>query len=157
MFSVRTRSNETLRALEKIQRGFASGSHLPVLERVAWESFKRLVSATPKRFTGATRAAWQVIRAGDRGYVIRNPSRVMNYLEHGTKAHGPVAAKFLYIPLRAGAMVWHRGLVRGSDYILARRVRGIRAMHIARNEQRLLVPIVRARMRAWVSSKLEGK
>lgn len=71
---------------------------------------------------------WAVVKLGD-GYKVVSLSKVALFLEEGTKAHGPVRAKFLYIPLRPNAAVWRKGMIFGKDYILAKRVKGIKARH----------------------------
>ena len=104
-----------------------------ILEKQAWRAMGRLVSNTPKRFTGQTRASWSVKKT-DRGFRVGNPSKVMMFLEEGTRAHGAANGGFLYIPLTANAMIWRRGLIFGRDFRLARHVKGITARHIVRDE-----------------------
>lgn len=106
----------------------------PVLEKQAWKTFARLVSDTPKRFTGQTRKEWSVKADGD-GFYVGNPSKVMLFLEEGTQAHGAANGGMLYIPLNANAMIYRKGLIFGRDFRLARHVRGITARHIVADEK----------------------
>lgn len=137
---VRVRSNETRAFLKRLRRAFKDNRHMVMLEGIAWKSFARLVAKTPKGFTGLTRQKWSVIKVAGRGYIITNTSKVMRFLEEGTRAHGPKTAKALYIPLNRAAALrgWHPGLVQGSDYILRGRVRGIRALKIVQAERVLI-------------------
>lgn len=97
----------------------------------------RLVEATPKKWTGQTRREWRTAPIAG-GWTITNDSRVMRWLEKGTKAHGPKRAKMLYIPLVPSAMYgYSKGFVFGKHYILKKRVRGITAMRIVEKERPL--------------------
>lgn len=142
--------------LRKIAKGMSVQGQRNVIMRAAWITHARLVRSTPKRWTGQTRRGWTVIAASDKpAAVVTNISRVMTYLERGTRAHGPVRARKLFIPLTrkaaqagaAGVMRANRQLsleqtfgtasarrrppfVYGRDYVFAKRVRGIRAMRI---------------------------
>lgn len=126
-----------------------------VIRKVAWAWHARLVLRTPKRWTGATRRAWivQPTAIGSSfGYRVANTSKVMVYLERGTRPHGPRRAKRLFIPLtrraaEAGARVVMADVISarrdrrrpkfriGRDFVLARRVRGIRPMNIIRDAE----------------------
>jgi hypothetical protein len=109
--------------------------------KLASESRRNVVRATPKKWTGQTRRGWVMYKLGQSHYVVKNDNPVMRFLEYGTKAHGPVTANRLFIPLRRVAFnAYLTGnfskIKYGRDYVLAKRVRGIRAKHIARDEQR---------------------
>ena len=82
-------------------------------------------------------ASWVTEELKD-GFRIKNTNVVMIYLEKGTKAHGPVTAKRLYIPLKPEAVQWSKGLKFAEDFVLAKRVRGIRALNILGSE----IPII---------------
>jgi len=98
---------------------------------------KRLVEQTPKKWTGQTRREWRTAQIIG-GWTITNDSKVMRFLEKGTKAHGPKRAKMLYIPKVPQAMYgYQKGFVFGIHYILKKRVRGIRAMKIVERERPL--------------------
>ncbi len=112
------------------------------------DTIKDLKSKTPK-LTGKTRDSWirQSFRGeGGRfgyGWEISNKSPALKYLEDGTKSHGPVKAKHLYIPLRISARKGYRkGMKFGRDYILKKRVAGIKAHNIVKNQ----LPITRRNM-----------
>lgn len=56
---------------------------------------------------------------------------IAKFVDQGTANNGqgyiyPKRAKRLYIPLKRTAIVWREGLKFGKDYILAKRVRGIK-------------------------------
>lgn len=105
---------------------------LSVIAQKGVATLKSKMPQTPKVkgfLTGETANRWFTIKKGDGSYSIFNTSKVALFLEEGTKAHGPKTAKFLYIPLRANARVWRKGLVFGRDFILVKWVKGIDAMH----------------------------
>lgn len=123
-----------------------------VLHRVAIESHGRVVMATPKRWTGLTRRAWQLFRRpGSR--LVTNDTKVMKFLEFGTANQGrgyiypkirsglgwnKRRKKALYIPLTASAAHtgYKPGMKVGKDFLLAKRVRGIKPRRIAQKESR---------------------
>lgn len=165
MISIRTRSEATQAYLDRVRQGFASGGHMRPLARVAMGSLRRLVLATPKGYTGQTRRRWQVKTIQGQGYLVSNSYKVMRWLEEGTRAHGPVRARALWIPLNrraamrgpkrgndpaGGAGEGEAPLQRGVDFRFALRVRGIRAMRIAERERGRLPPIIRREMVQWL-------
>lgn len=88
--------------------------------------------------------------------MVTNTSKVMVFLERGTRAHGPVTANALYIPLKKSAMIWRRGLVFGRDYVLAKRVRGIRARRIVETERPRAEERLHTELRTYVRRALLG-
>lgn len=134
---IKVRDERAKAYLRNVRDAFQKGLHMEVLKKVAWESFARLVIATPKGYTGNTRQSWKVIPVPNVGYIVTNVSKVMLFLELGTKAHGPVKAKFLFIPLNRSAAIggWTEGMVYGTDYVLAKRVRGMQALGIVASER----------------------
>lgn len=142
-----TGSQETIKRIARMQGALTPQAIDQVVDRVALETHANLVKATPKRWTGQTRAAWQIISPSLGVRIIRNDSKVMAFLERGTANNGqgyilPKKGKYLYIPLTRRAMGgWRQGFVYGRDYILKTRVRGIKARRIAEQEE------VRARIR----------
>lgn len=154
-----------------------------VCDRVANQSLARLVNATPTRYYGKAKGSWFHAKIAPMVHVNTNPSKVMRFLEDGTKAHGPKTAKALFIPLNqqtseagprgvmeANAAARTRGVwtsynarvmgnrsapklpyVFGVDFVWARRVRGIKARHIARDEQK----VVRRELRDQLVTMLE--
>lgn len=103
-----------------------------ISKKWAKKGFKLVKQNTPKR-SGKTRNRWRVYKTGKNQWVIENDSPVMRFLEHGTKAHGPVTAKFLFVPIKRKITQWRPGLVMGKDYILTKKVRGIKPHHIIRD------------------------
>lgn len=131
-----------------------------VVERVAFQTEASIKEATPVRFEGQVRRAWNTLNPGpqpDGAHVriVRNDSvtkdgvPIMLFIEEGTANNGtgyiePKTAKNLYIPLtRRAAGGWRSGLKWGVDYILRKRVRGAKGQHIVAAE----VPKVRERLR----------
>ena len=130
-----------------------------LVRKTAEESRRNVVRATPKKWTGQTRRGWKVYQAGRMHYIVHNLNPVMGFLEHGTRAHGPVTARRLYIPLkRAGFNAYLTGnfskLKYGRDYVLAKRVKGIRAKHIARDEERQATRLLAGRINQLVTDTI---
>src|SRR5262249_23283429 len=91
--------------------------------------------ATPKKWFGQVRRSWQMQKPRPGTRVLLNQNKIMLFLEEGTREHGPVTKKFLYIPLnRNAAMGWHPGLKLGVDYILRKRVKGTEARWMGREQ-----------------------
>lgn len=155
------------------------------VEQVALESLSRVVERTPTRYTGAVRKAWVHRKLGLMQHLVTNPSKVMGWLERGTRAHGPVNAKALFIPLnRRAAEAGPRGVMEanaravvggqwrnytaraagkkgravkkpfvvGDDFVWAKRVKGIKPMHIARDEQRFVKKELKTRLMAVITN-----
>lgn len=138
----------TLRMLKVVRDSLTPQKMAQITSRAAHETKRSLMKKTPVRFTGKTAKSWQVRKTGN-SYIIENTSEVMAFLERGTRAHGPVRARFLYIPLTFRASKgWNKSLKFGRDYVLARRVRGIKAMHIFRKEK----PLARERLRRYIKN-----
>lgn len=121
--------------LMRFQQGLSPEGIDPVVERVALWAIAELKKRTPTNKIGGghlTRAAWQGPTKTQPGArLIENASKVMRFLEEGTQEHGPVRAKFLFIPLTARALGgWVKGMQFGVDYILTKHVRGIVPMRI---------------------------
>jgi hypothetical protein len=75
----------------------------------------RLIRQTPKRWTGQTRRSWIINKIGDTGYELTNTSKVMRFLENGTRAHGPKTAKRLFVPLTKRAfLAGPRGVIAAN-------------------------------------------
>ncbi len=134
---IEVQSDRAVAFLHRVKASFDNGEHHKVVATVAAKSFARVVTATPKGFTGNLRQQWQMTQAQPGEWHLFNLSKVMRFIEYGTKAHGPVRAKALYIPKTRSAAVggWRKGLVYGKDYVLAKWVRGITARHIVRAEK----------------------
>ena len=136
-FGFKVNADEAIKAIKGVKKDVSTGMDREVLPTVAWGTHGRLMRATPVGFTGTTRRSWSVSRKQGGSYEVTNPKKAMLFLEVGTKAHGPVRAKFLFIPLtrRAALLGWRPSLVIGRDYVLAKRVRGIKALNIVKEER----------------------
>ena len=156
---VQVNSDAARAFLNRVQRAFNDGEHEDVVATEAAKSFGRMVRATPKGFTGNTRQSWELQRTGRGEWWIHNDNKVMRFLEYGTRAHGPVRAKRLYIPLNRRAAIggWRRGLVFGQDYVLAKRVKGIKPMGIVAAEKDRAEADLQTAMRRFLSSLLSGR
>jgi len=140
----------------------------------------RIVRRTPKRWTGQTRRSWVVRNTSGTEVELANTSKVMRYLEYGTRAHGPKRAKMLFVPLtRKAFLAGPRGVIAankaasaaaassggkkgrkrkppfvvGKDFVFTKRVRGIRAMNIVRDA----IPFARATLKALMTRHLVEK
>lgn len=107
--------------ITRIEKGLSKSVIDKIIEAAAWKG-QRLFAST----LNSKSIFWLVKKLGD-GQQISTANKVALFLEDGTKAHGPKTAKFLYIPLRPGAATWRKGFVFGKDYILTKRVKGIKA------------------------------
>ena len=121
--------------------------------RVGYSVMRRLVTATPKKWTGQVRREWQVLPQGS-SVIVTNPSKIMFFLEKGTRAHGATNGKFLYIPLHPAAAMWRPGLKRGRDFILTKRVRGIKARRIAERERPVAAAETLAALTSYVNKTI---
>ena len=169
MITVVSRHRETVRRLQRIRRTIRSGEANRVIERVAWQVHAKLVNRTPKGYTGNTRKSWKVEKQLGLGYAVSNTSKVMAWLEEGTRPHGPVEAGALFIPLNKKAA--HRGpispaqreagetngLIRGQDFILARRVDGIRALRIVQRMRPVARRLLDIHMRRFLRRTIHGR
>ena len=115
------------------------------LKKVAVHAMGRLIQETPKNKLGGggmTRRKWSLLNYSSGrfvGFEINNTSKVMRFLEYGTKSHGPRTAKFLYVPLKKKAIYgWSEGLKFGKDYVLAKKVKGIPALRIVDKRRRIV-------------------
>jgi hypothetical protein len=156
---VQVNSDAARAFLNRVQGAFNRGEHEEVVAGVAAKSFGRMVRATPKGYTGYTRKEWQLQQTGRGEWWVHNDSEVMRHLEYGTRAHGPKTKKALYIPLNRKAAVggWHDKLVFGQDYVLAKRVKGIKPMGIVAAEKERAEADLQTAMRRFLSGLLDGR
>lgn len=91
--------------LQRLEKAMSTTDE--VVERVALNSLRRVVNDTPRGYTSDTAKQWVHRALGFCKHVVANPSKVMFWLEHGTKAHGPKKAKALFVPLNEKA--WKAG------------------------------------------------
>lgn len=129
---------QTIAFLQRVRDGLSTQALDPVIEAVAFEVLARIVELTPKKWFGQVRRSWQILHPEEATYAVLNDNPIMTYLEKGTRDHGPVHRKALFIPLTrraalAAAAGHFQGLKYGEDYVLAKRVRGIRARRIIEN------------------------
>lgn len=113
----------------RVERNLSSSQVDRVLEATAWSGLKYIIVPAMPHKTGALKRSWKPVKVSAHQWKIASDSKVALYIEEGTKAHGPKTAKFLYIPLRPGAASWRQGFVWGKDYILVKKVKGIKAQH----------------------------
>lgn len=142
MIRASSSGDEVNAKLRRIALAVEDGSFDQPVEIAAWRCRTELIERTPKKWTGLTRKAWQVDKPGAGTRIVANKSKVMLFLEEGTGNAGtptsnggyiyPKSKKFLFIPKTSTAAVggWRAGMKWGIDFVLARRVRGIQAMHI---------------------------
>ena len=107
--------------IKRIEDGLSKPVIEKIIEAAAWKG-QRLFASTLH-----SKSIFWLVKKLDDGQQIFTANKVAWFLEDGTKAHGPKTAKFLYIPLRPGAATWRKGFVIGKDYILTKRVKGIKA------------------------------
>lgn len=110
-----------------------------VLEPIAFKTHREVVEATPK-LSGTLRGHWNVTHPKPAQYVVINKSKVMVFLEHGTGLTTggwikPKVARRLFVALSKKARERQPGLVYGVDYVLAKRVRGIKAHNIVKKQR----------------------
>ena len=129
-----TNTQNALRRIERLKAAMDGGGARRVTETVAFWTFRELVLRTPKKWTGQVRRGWQITKAGI-GWQVTNLNKVMLFLERGTRSHGPRTAKALFIPLTRKAAMGGQDLKFGRDYIFAKRVKGIAARHIVRDQR----------------------
>lgn len=146
--------------IDRLKRSLQPPALTAVLERVAFETLAHVVAATPKKWTGQVRRSWHVLRPNPHLRTVTNPNKIMRWLEYGTAGGGtgfvyPVKAKALYIPLVRRAMYgWKPSFKFGVDYVLARRVRGIRPRGIVAAERGLAAIRLKLAMKEHVRKAL---
>jgi hypothetical protein len=96
--------------LIKLQNGLAPPKIDPVIERVALETFRMVVEATPKKWFGQLRREWSIKKPAIGVRHVINTSKIMLWIEEGTQAHGPVTKKALFIPLTKRALAATSGI-----------------------------------------------
>lgn len=157
-----------LSSIDSKVKKLAQNLTLESIDRVVAQSavvtHKRLVNQTPKKWTGDTRRAWQVRRISNGHWRVSNSSKVMGFLEKGTRQVVPKNGKFLFIPLTRGAFfAGARGVFSdkerfkfGRDYVLAKRARGIRARRIVEKHRPIARVTLKASMRLHIRKSLNS-
>lgn len=144
--------------MRRAQAALAPGVVDQIVDRIALQTLASVVRATPKKWFGQVRRSWQIKKPHLGFRIVQNENPIMRFLEHGTANKGtgyiyPKRAKALFIPLtRKAATAPKSGgkrafltvrsgvsksktLVYGVDYVLAKRVRGIKPRYIVRDER----------------------
>lgn len=130
------------KVFERIRKGLAPAKLDRIVDRVSFQTLAQLVKASPKKWFGQIRSGWRITKPGEGQRKLDiDPSRVTKsgtsvadiakFVDQGTANNGqgyiyPKRAKRLYIPLKRTAIVWREGLRFGKDYVLAKRVKGIK-------------------------------
>lgn len=155
--TITAHSSYVLKKLKALEKHLTPEATDHIIQRVAHMAHARLTRRTPKGFTGQTRRSWQVFKREASGYLVTNRSKVMKFLEDGTVAHGPKTAKALYIPLNRKAAIggWNESLVFGIDYILRKRVKGIKAMKIVERSSKGIQNLAKLHMRLYIRNLLK--
>jgi hypothetical protein len=101
--------------LKRLNQALSPSNRAKVHRKAAEVMRGRLIRQTPKRWTGQTRRSWVVNSIDDAGYEVTNTSKVMRFLENGTRAHGPKTAKRLFVPLTKRAfLAGPRGVIAAN-------------------------------------------
>lgn len=182
-FTLRAETAQAELALRRMQEAVKDQYIDAPVSKAAWITHERMVKMTPRRWTGTTAQSWKVIHNQPGRYTVTNTSKVMIFLEVGTQAHGPVTAKRLFIPLNAkAARAGPRGVMHanrraniraafgvgskrgrtqpytyGVDYVLAKWVRGIKAMRIVRNHRDFASATLRSAIRLQIRKTLANR
>jgi hypothetical protein len=166
----------TLKKLKRLRKALTPEAQNMILRKSAEIWHARMVMATPKRWTGQTRKMWRVVpmpSSRGSGWTVVNTSKVMVFLEQGTRAHGPKKAKRLFVPLtRRAAMAGPQVVVAeliaareakrrpkyrvGKDFVFAKRVRGIRGIWIVRHARRFMRSTTQMAMRQFIQAVLDA-
>jgi hypothetical protein len=105
----------TTNLIKKVTSAMSTPNRLAVHQKAAEVVRGRMIRQTPKRWTGQTRRSWVIQRTGGDGVVLTNTSKVMKFLEDGTRAHGPKRAKRLFVPLTKRAfLAGPRGVISAN-------------------------------------------
>lgn len=148
------------RRIDLLTKAMAPERTHQVIAGVAAMAFAKVVRDTPKRWFGQVRGSWQMRHQKVGQVVIANQNKVMLFLEEGTANAGqgyiyPVRKKMLYIPLnRRASFGWTKSLKRGKDYVLARRVRGIKPRHIVAKARVWTENLLFTTMKAYIRRAL---
>lgn len=163
MITVNVNSRSANELFDAIKRALSPESVDATIARAAARVLREVVERTPKRWFGQVRRSWQMVKGEKPGqWVVRNPHKVMRYLEFGTANEGtgfiyPKRARALYIPLnRKASFGWNADLEYGEDYILRRRVRGIKPRRIVARMRPFVESALLYEMRATIRNAIAG-
>lgn len=99
---------------------FVEGNKLHIL--------KVLEENTPVQ-TGQMKASWKIVRYG-KGVKIDNTAPHFKFVDRGTRSHSARRVVSMVVPLKKGKRGKLKGQKRGRDYVMAKRVAGIKARKI---------------------------
>lgn len=145
-----------------------------VVELAAHKTHASLVLASPKKWFGQIRSGWTMTKphAGMRELDIPQQLTTANgvpirqiaiWVDQGTANKGtgwiyPVRAKALYIPLtKKAAIGWSPELIRGKDYVLRTRVRGIKPRYFVAPQRKKGQELLRAGLKTYVERVLNRR
>ena len=152
MIAVRINDEAIRQMIQKLVAGLTPDKFEFVAESAAARVLSEIVPLTPKKWFGQVRRSWKIENGGQGIRRVVNPNKIMRFLEFGTANGGqgfitPVRAKMLYIPLtRRAATGWKPSLKPGKDYILRRKVRGIKPRKIVSSFRPRASDILREQM-----------
>jgi len=171
MIRVTANTSGLSKKIKKLTRALNKTKMTGVVRKAAFVTRDRLVKKTPKRWTGQTRRGWKVDKVSEGHYVVYNKSKVMLFLEKGTKGSKPKKAKFLFIPLtRRAFLAGGKGVYAankaakeaggtpkfkfGKDFVLAKKAKGIKPLHIVRDARSFSRITLKAAMRQYIKKSI---
>ena len=92
---------------ERIKREMTPAAMDRIVGKVAAQTLQSVVSKTPRKWFGQVRRSWGIETPKQGMRYVQNGNKIMFWIEEGTKAHGPVRAKALFIPLTRKAVLAH--------------------------------------------------
>lgn len=144
-----------------------------IVERRAAIGIGQLAKASPRRYFGQLQGGWRAEKQRQgvlihvppnlRGPTGKRVADILLWVNNGTADNGngyiyPTRAKFLYLPLnRNAALGWRPGLVRGTDYVLRTRVRGIRGRHFVEPVRDRIRADLKEDLKDYVRQLIQGK
>ena len=158
-------SSAAIALFDKIQQLSAEAAFEEPIDLTGKRALRDLIALTPIGWTRKLSEKWKIEKPGVGQRLIFNKSKVMLFLEKGTGNAGtstssggyiyPATKRFLFIPLSSRSIGgWRPGMVYGADYVLAKRVRGIKAMHIVENYRPKIANILRREIQAFLRRTL---
>lgn len=162
---VRVDAKKTLRELKRMEREMmakALDKEMAKIKTVVFKEAKRLTPKGPLRGKTRTRDMWEWHKRGASRYTVRNRTKVFRWLDRGTRSHGAKKAggRFggrMFVPISSRAkrvgikgVMGNRAKYRyGKDFVLAYRVKGIKAHKIVDQVQAYTNKLVSVRMNIY--------
>ena len=172
MISIVVNTSGAEATLARLKAGLTPEAIDPIVDEVAMRTLAQVVAATPKKWFGQVRRSWQVEKPMAGARLVKNDNKIMWFLEKGTKDHGPVKAKAMFIPLTRKAAMAPRmpgsrvrafkgkggstALKWGVDYILTKWVKGIAARGIAAAQAKETDVMLKAAMEQHIRGLVNG-